>query len=131
MRRFANSSARPVSFVFFPMNPIQSGMSDLASAYRLFRLVGHELDFRVWEADPDVDGVLYFLRRVHAAITVRFHASIFALSQGIPTIGVDYFPGVGGKVLELFSDLQREDDARVMDALTAEWVAERLRAACG
>jgi polysaccharide pyruvyl transferase WcaK-like protein len=103
-------------------------MSDLSSAYRLQESVGPGTDYRIWEADPDVDGVLYLLRRVNAALAVRFHACIFAISQGVPTIGVDYYPGDGGKVSELMTDLGHMNDIRVMGEVTPEWLCERFAA---
>ena len=130
MRQFASISGKPVSFIFFPMNLIQIGYSDLAAAYRLQRLVGNDVDLQVWEADPDVDGVLYLLRHLDAAITMRFHASIFALSQQLPTLGVDYYPGVGGKVEQLFQDMGLVDDVRRMDEVEVPWLVEGLQQKC-
>lgn len=128
MKRFSAAAASPVTFVFYPMNPIQYGMSDLTSAYRLLELVGTAADYRIWEADPDVDGVLYLLRRLDSSLAVRFHACIFAISQGLPTIGADYYPGGGGKVCELFADLGHTKDVRVMDEITPQWLSERFAA---
>jgi polysaccharide pyruvyl transferase WcaK-like protein len=127
MKQFAKSSSRPVTYVFFSMNSIQFGMSDLTSAYRFQELVGDEVDFRIWEADPDVDGMLCMLRRLDMNLAVRFHACIFSISQGIPTIGGDYYPGGGGKVCELFKDLNMSDEVRVMDEITPEWLVERFQ----
>jgi polysaccharide pyruvyl transferase WcaK-like protein len=130
MRLFARQAARPVSYIFFPMNLIQIGYSDLAAAYRLQRLVGKEVDLRVWQADPDVDGVLHLLRKLDLALTMRFHASIFSLSQKIPTIGIDYYPGEGGKVEQLFHDLGLKEDVRRMDEVETEWLIRRLHENC-
>lgn len=126
MQRFARQSERPVSYIFFPMNLIQIGYSDIAAAYRLQKLVAGAVDLHVWEEDPDVDGVLYLLRKLDMAITMRFHASIFSLSQGVPTIGVDYYPGEGGKVEQLFHDRGLHDDVRRMDEVEKDWLFERL-----
>ncbi len=126
MLRTARASKRPVTFVFFPMNPIEFGKSDLAAAYRLHRLVGNGLDFRVWEADPDIDDVLLLLRRMDAVIAMRFHAAIFSLSQGIPTFGIDYYPNQGGKVEQLFADLGKPGDAIQIDKFTPDWLVDKL-----
>jgi polysaccharide pyruvyl transferase WcaK-like protein len=131
MRQFSAASSQPVSYIFFPMNLIQIGYSDLAAAYRLQNLVGKDVDLHVWEADPDVDAVLYLIRNLDAAITMRFHASIFALSQALPTIGIDYYPGVGGKVEQLFQDRRLADDVRRMDTAETDWLLERLQEKCG
>ena len=121
-------SPRPARYVFFPMNPMQLGQSDLASAYDLQRLVNGKVDLRVWEADPTVDGVLYLLRRLDSVVAMRFHACIFAISQELPTLGVDYYPGMGGKVLDLFSDLRRENDTVRIDRFDLDWFVSKMRA---
>lgn len=127
---FARSSQRPVTYVYFPMNAIQLGMSDLSAAYELRRLVGDAIDLRVWEADASLDGVLHLLRRLDAAVAMRFHAAVFALTQKVPLIGVDYFTGAG-KVSELLADQGRPDDACTVARFTSEWLVERLAAATG
>ena len=128
---FARASKRPVTFIFFPMNAIQLGMSDLSAAYELQRAVKGTIDLRVWEADASLDGVVHLLRRLDAAIAMRFHASIFAVTQNLPLIGLDYFAGNGGKVSELLSDLGRPEDASTVARFTPEWLIERLTAATG
>lgn len=120
------AATRPTTFVFFPMNPIQFGHSDLDSAFRLRGAVSQDVDYRVWEADPDVDGILHCLRRLDLAVAMRFHACIFSLSQGLPVIGIDYYPGQGGKVEQLFHDLGRQDDVRVMDQVESDWLVSRF-----
>ena len=128
MKRLAEESPRPVTFVFFPMNPIEFGMSDLAAAWRLHKLLGNAVDFRVWESDPDIDDVLWLLRRLDGVLAMRFHAAIFALSQGVPTYGVDYYPGAGGKVQELFGDLGLEGAVRRIDNFDADWFMDKFGA---
>lgn len=124
MMASAAQSARPVTYIFYPMNPIEFGSSDLAAAYRLHRLVADKVDFRVWEADPDIDDVLHLLRRMDAVVAMRFHAAIFALSQNRPTFGVDYCPS--RKVEQLFDDLGKGSDAIQIDNFTADWLTQRL-----
>ena len=124
LARFARECERPVSYVFFPMNLIQVGESDLAAAFDLSRRLGDRVDLRVWQADPDVDDVIYLMRRLHIAVTMRFHAGIFALSQRLPTIGIDYQGG--GKVENLFCDLGRSEDVRRMETMRASWLVNRL-----
>jgi asparagine synthase (glutamine-hydrolysing) len=67
------------------------------------------------------------LRRLNAAVTMCFHASIFAISQSLPVVGIDYYIGGGGKVKELFQDLGRGDDIQQIDELESGWLVERLR----
>jgi polysaccharide pyruvyl transferase WcaK-like protein len=128
---FAQGSKRPVTYVYFPMNAIQLGMSDLSAAYELRRAVEGAVDLRVWEADASLDGVVHLLRRLDAAIAMRFHASIFAVTQDLPLIGLDYFAGGGGKVSELLADLGRPEDASTVARFTPEWLVERLAARTG
>lgn len=131
MRQFHKASRPEPCFVFFPMNAIQFGSSDLRSAYRLKRLLRGDVDFRVWEGDPSIDGVVALLRRVDAAITMRFHATIFAVSAERNVIGVDYRPGVRDKVAALLSDLGRGDRCGRIDEVTTAWLADRLTESAG
>ena len=105
MRRFHKALTSPPCFIFFPMNAVQFGLSDLRSAYRIKRLTGGEVDFRVWEDDASIDGVIALMRELDVAITMRFHAAIYALSQKLSVIGVDYRVGIKDKVAALLDDL--------------------------
>lgn len=124
--RYARQSDTRINYVFFCMNPQEFGMSDLRIAYQLHRQLGGEVDYRVWQGDPDVDGVLYLLRRLDGAIAMRFHACIFALTQNLPTLGIDYRPGTGGKVEQLFADRQKNEDVRRMDLFEEDWLVNAL-----
>jgi polysaccharide pyruvyl transferase WcaK-like protein len=119
---------QPISYVFFPMNSIQFGQSDLQAAYQLQRMVSPALDLRLWEFDPTVDGMLELLRGLDVAVAMRLHACIFAMSQQLPLLGIDYYPGQGGKVEELFGDLDRAEDVRRMDTFESAWLVDRLMA---
>ena len=127
LERFSKLSSKPVTVIYYPMNPIQFGMSDLESAYRIQQKLDPSVDFRVWEADPDVDALLLVLRRFDVCVAMRFHGCIFALSQGLKVIGIDYYPGQAGKVEQLFQDLGRGDDVRVMDDVSDDWLLERFQ----
>ena len=126
MRRFHKASTRPPCFVFFPMNAIQFGLSDLRSAYRLRRLLRGDVDFRVWEGDATIDGVIALLRRLDIAITMRFHATIYALVQQLKVIGVDYRVGRRDKVAALLGDFGRADDCARIDEMSTDWLYQRL-----
>lgn len=130
MRRFHREYPPDVSpcFIFYPMNAIQFGSSDLRSAYRLKRLAGPDVDLRIWEGDPTIDGVIALLRRVDVAITMRFHATIYAISQRTPVIGVDYRPGKKDKVAALLDDLGEGHNCARIDEMTVDWMFDRLRA---
>jgi polysaccharide pyruvyl transferase WcaK-like protein len=108
------------------MNAIQFGLSDLRSAYRLRRLLRGDVDFRVWEGDATIDGVIALLRRLDIAITMRFHATIYALVQQLKVIGVDYRVGRRDKVAALLGDFGHADDCARIDEMTTDWLLERL-----
>ena len=122
--------AKPV-FVFFPMNAVQFGQSDLESAYRIATHLGDEVDFRVWEADASLDAVVLLMRRLSTAITMRFHATIFALSQGLSPIGIDYRIGKRDKVAAVLADAGKEDQCTRIDQMTTAWIVDQLRSAIG
>jgi polysaccharide pyruvyl transferase WcaK-like protein len=127
LRRFSEAAASPPCFVFYPMNPNQFGHSDLRSAYRLKRLLGPNVDFRIWQADAGLDGVVALLRRMDAVISMRFHATIFALSQGRPAIGIDYRVGQRDKVAALLADFGQSENCGRIDEVTSTWLYEHLR----
>lgn len=90
--------------VFFPMNADQYGFSDLDVAYEIKNKLNADVDFRIWEIEPTINGVVSLLRKVDAALCMRFHAVIFAQSQKTPVIGIDYSLSGKGKVSTLFDD---------------------------
>lgn len=126
MTDYARLAPAPVTYVFFPMNLLQDGYSDLAAAWRLNRMLHKGLDLRIWQADPDIDTRLYLLRRLHMVLAMRFHASIFAMSQGVPAIGIDYDPCEFGKVMQLFRDRERVEDVRRLGIADIHFMVERL-----
>jgi len=130
LSRFAAASSRKPRFVFYPMNAIHFGRSDLGSAYRIAAQLEPGVDFRVWQGDPSVDGVIALLRRVDVVIAMRFHAAIYALSQGRRVIGIDYRPGEKDKVGFLLSQSGQSDSCTRIDLLEAGWLLERLTSAC-
>jgi polysaccharide pyruvyl transferase WcaK-like protein len=125
---FAANKRRPVRYVFFPMNAVQHGMSDLAAAFQLHRAIGNRIDLRVWEGNPGLDGVLYLLRKLDFVIVMRLHAAIFSMSQALPVLGLDYFPERGGKLTELFCDSGRSDWVRTIGAFEAGWLVGKMEA---
>lgn len=126
LREYSERSASKPCFIFFPMNAIQFGMSDLRSAYRIQKLLGNAVDFRIWEADASLDGVLALIRRLDIAITMRFHATIFALSQQCKVIGIDYRIGKKDKVAGLLDDVGQGEHCARIDLLTSEWLVAKL-----
>jgi polysaccharide pyruvyl transferase WcaK-like protein len=131
LRRFHKASPRAPRFIFFPMNAIQFGLSDLRSAYRLKRLLRGDVDLRIWEGDASIDGVVALLRRLDVAITMRFHATIYALAQKRPVIGIDYRIGIRDKVAALLGDFGQDENCARVDEMTSEWLFGRLAALSG
>jgi len=84
------------------------------------------VDFRVWQADASLDGVLALLRKFDIAITMRFHATIFALSQNCKVIGVDYRIGKKDKVAGLMDEFGQGENCARIDLLTDDWLAKKL-----
>ena len=92
------------TFIFFPMNADKYGFSDLDVAYEIRKKIEPDADFRIWEFEPSINGVVSLLRKVDLALCMRFHAVIFAQSQKVPVIGIDYNLSGKGKVSSLFND---------------------------
>ncbi len=124
--RFHESADVPPCFIFFPMNAIQFGMCDLRSAYRIARLLPSQVDFRIWEGDAGIDGVIALLRELDVAICMRFHAAIYALAQQLPVIGIDYRIGRKDKVGALLSDRGMSENCARIDELSSDWLLQRL-----
>ncbi|SLN75912.1 polysaccharide pyruvyl transferase family protein [Ruegeria meonggei] len=127
---YARQTGTDPCFLFFPMNAVQFGMSDLRSAWRIMQHLEPGTDFRIWQADASLDGVVALLRRMDTVIAMRFHAAIFALSQGRPVIGIDYRIGKRDKVAAVLTDAGVEENCRRIDELRADWLSERLQAIC-
>jgi polysaccharide pyruvyl transferase WcaK-like protein len=116
-------------FVFFPMNADQYGGSDLDMASALAeRLAGAPVDFAVFETEPGPDALVALLRRLDGVIAMRFHAVLFALSQQLPVVGLDYSLGEPGKVDELFRELGRPGRVCNIRSLTPEFFAAQVAA---
>lgn len=128
MIAFSKQSATKPCYIYYSMNSIQFGSPDLRSAYRVQRHLRNAVDFRVWQADPGIDGVVALLRRLDLAIAMRFHANIFALSQGLSVVGIDYRPGKRDKVDALHRDRGTIENVRRIDDMSTEWLVQRLTA---
>lgn len=124
--RFHDASPVAPCIVFFPMNAIQFGQSDLRSAYRIMRHLPPRVDFRIWESDATIDGVIALLREADVAVCMRFHAAIYALAQRVPVVGIDYRIGRKDKVGALLDDFGTGENCRRIDEITADWLFERL-----
>jgi len=130
LMEYARQTDTKPCFIFFPMNSIQFGMSDLRSAWRIIQHLEPGTDFRIWQADASLDGVVALIRRMDIVIAMRFHAAIFALSQNCPVIGIDYRIGKRDKVAAVLTDAGFEENCCRIDELKSGWIAERLQALC-
>jgi MoaA/NifB/PqqE/SkfB family radical SAM enzyme/polysaccharide pyruvyl transferase WcaK-like protein len=116
----------PVKFYFFPMNSDQFGFSDLQIAYYLKKLLPPEFPLIIWETEPDVDVLIQFIQKMDAIIAMRFHAAIFALSQNIPVLGIDYAFGRDGKVSKLFKESGYGKYVCRVDTFNKDWMTNHL-----
>jgi polysaccharide pyruvyl transferase WcaK-like protein/MoaA/NifB/PqqE/SkfB family radical SAM enzyme len=99
-------------FVFMPMNADQFGFSDLEIAYKLeglLKSISQDIDFKIWEYEPDINNCQILLKKAELTISMRFHGCIFSISNNIPTIGLDYSTSKKGKVYSLFEDFKLQD----------------------
>lgn len=105
MSKLQKKYGRELTFYFFPMNPDQFGMSDLTTAYQLSELLEDNVRFSIWEAEPDIDSLLYFLDQMSAIVSMRFHGCIFSMKHSKnKLIGLDYQIGKAGKVGQLMDE---------------------------
>lgn len=96
--------SRGIKTIFFPMNADKYGFSDLDAAYVIRDKLPKDSIFTIWETEPSINEVVYFLRKVDRALCMRYHAVIYALSQNVKTIGIDYSLSGKGKVSTLFDN---------------------------
>lgn len=113
-------------FVFLPFNSDQLGMSDLTEALRLKKLLAGQYNYFVWEAEPDIEELVGALSVCDALIAMRFHACIFGLATGVPTMGIDYGIGKRSKVHELIADNSCKGACLPAEAFTSESANEWL-----
>lgn len=123
---YARRSDTEPCFIFFPMNAIQFAASDMLSAWRIMQHLEPGIDFRLWQADASLDGVIALMRRMDTVISMRFHGAIFALSQERNVIGVDYRIGKRYKVTAVLTDAGFEQNCRRFDELEAGWLTDML-----
>lgn len=128
LRALRLADGRRPRVVFLPLNADQYGFSDLDVAADLEARVGAAVDLRTCEHELGVDAAIAVLRRATAVVSMRFHGCIFALSQGLPTLGLDYSVGERGKVGELFADRGRTVDVVAIADAPASDLAARFAA---
>ena len=124
--RARESIGIPLHVVFFPMNADTYGFSDLSVGHALARETGPEIPVQVCEHELLVDEVRLLLSRLDVVVAMRFHAAVFALAAGLPTIGIDYRVGRPGKVADLFRERGLPDRLGHIDTLHADRLADQL-----
>ena len=115
-------SSKGYKVVFFPMNADQFGFSDLLMGYEIEKRLPIDCNYEIWETEPSIEELVYFINRLKASICMRFHAVIYSLSQKKFTIGIDYSLEGKGKV----STLLNEEDCFNMTNYSTEIVTKRM-----
>ena len=126
IEQFAKQSKVKPVFIFFPMNAIQFGKSDNRSAYRISRHLSPDTDARFWQKDASLNAVVKLIRGLDTVISMRFHATIFALSQSCPPVGIDYRIGMKYKVSAVMDDAGHAEFCCRIDEVEGHWIAERI-----
>lgn len=97
---------------------------------RLRAKLRHPERLQVASGRHRVTHVVTALETSAAALTVRFHALIFALATQTPVVAIDY-ARPQGKASAAAAQVGRTEDVVTWDALDAAGLAERLRSAMG
>jgi len=126
LTQFATECDVQPVFIFFPMNAIQFGKSDNRSAYRISRHLPPDMDARFWQSDASLEAVVSLIRRLDTVISMRFHATIFALSQNCLPIGIDYRIGMKYKVTAVMEDAGQSEFCCRIDEVDSQWITDKL-----
>ncbi len=124
----AVADQRELRFVGIVMH---TGMaeSDDHEVYRLLRAkLRHSDLLDVAPGEHSVQQVIDTLQASRAALTVRFHAMIFALATETPFVAVDY-ARPEGKVSAVADDVGRSDSVLAWDEVSREALVAKLLAA--
>lgn len=108
---------------------MQTGFTDSDDAAVYTRLRRHlrEPERLQLPASCTVDDVARILAGSRGALTMRFHAMIFALATDTPFVAIDYARPTG-KVSAAAADVGRAHDVLEFDALDSDALETRLRA---
>lgn len=129
MAQLEGTEDRPApTFIAFAMNADHYGFSDLHAAYRLGDRVSSTVDYRVVECELGVDAAIHLIERFDIMLAMRFHACIFGLSRGIPTLGIDYQLGGRGKIADLLSSRGMQQRVTSLDTLDSRWLMNHVLA---
>lgn len=124
----AIAEARDVSFVGIVMHTGHADSDDHAVYRQLRSAMRHSERLQVAPGEHSISQVIATLQESRAALTVRFHAMIFALATDTPFVAVDY-ARPDGKVSAAAADIGRSDDVILWDALTVEALTAKLLSA--
>lgn len=121
---------RPLTLVGLVMHTGFADSDDHAIYARLRTRLHHPERLQVASGRHRVTQVVTALETSSAALTVRFHALIFALATQTPVVAIDY-ARPQGKASAAAALVGRSADVVTWDALDSEALAARLRAAMG
>jgi polysaccharide pyruvyl transferase WcaK-like protein len=124
----AIAEAGDVSFVGIVMHTGHADSDDHAVYRQLRSAMRHPERLQVAPGEHSISQVIATLQESRAALTVRFHAMIFALATRTPFVAVDY-ARPDGKVSAAASDIGRSDDVILWDALTVDALTTKLLSA--
>jgi len=122
------SEQRDLQFVGVVMHTGRADSDDHEVYRRLQQQMRHSERLTVAPGEHSVHQVVHTLQESRAALTVRFHAMIFALGTETPFVAVDY-ARPNGKVTAVADDIGRGADVLSWDTLSAELLVTKLLAA--
>jgi colanic acid/amylovoran biosynthesis protein len=82
----------PLHAYIFPQVTASFGDSDLPPSQRLHSLLGSEVPATIVDFDASASDLCHLYREMDIFLGSRMHSCIFAISQGVPTIGLAYQP---------------------------------------
>jgi polysaccharide pyruvyl transferase WcaK-like protein len=119
---------RELRFVGIVMHTGMADSDDHAIYRQLQQQMRHPEWLSVAPGEHSVQQVVRTLQESRAALTVRFHAMIFALGTETPFVAIDY-ARPDGKVTAVADDIGRGADVLPWDALSTDVLVTRLLAA--
>jgi len=118
---------RDIVVQIFSMNADQLGGSDVEAGIELnLHLRERGIHATMYDRELPLEGTISLIQHSDIVVAMRLHACVFALSQGVPVIGLDYSSGAAGKVAELFGSVGQSDRCFTLDSVTDEALAETM-----
>ena len=109
------------------MNTDQFGMSDLNTAYQLGSKLDARVNYFIWEDEPDIESILYFMNKMDVVLSMRLHGCIFAMTHNVSRlIGIDYQIGREGKVSQLMQESGLGENCLSVKSLKCDSIVEKI-----